>query len=124
MRNRIASCVAVSAIALFGCGGTSQPATADAPSSSDTWTNYAAGFFVSYCNSCHNAQDTTGRDYSIQADVAMDKTLMRCGVAAVQDPSWNCAASPAAKQFPIGSGPKPGDAERARIAAWLTAGAL
>ena len=47
---------------------------------------------------------------------------MRCGVAAVQDPSWNCGTSPSPRQFPIGNGPKPTDAERARLVAWITAG--
>lgn len=123
MRLRIVSCIAVFAIAVAGCSETGHPMTVDAPpASADTWPSYAAGFFVTYCNSCHNAQDTTGRDYSMQADVAKDMMVMRCGVAAVQDASWNCAASPAAKQFPIGSGPKPSDAERARIVAWITAG--
>jgi hypothetical protein len=47
---------------------------------------------------------------------------MRCGVAVTQDPSWNCSPSIAAKQFPIGNGAKPSDAERDRIVAWITAG--
>lgn len=96
--------------------------SSDGNVAADTWANYAAGFFVTYCVSCHNAQDSTGRDYDIQANVAKDKTPMRCGVAAAQDPTWNCAPSPVAKQFPIGNGPKPSDAERARIVAWITAG--
>jgi hypothetical protein len=116
MRKLLLSCVVMA-----GCSSSPSP-TPDAPAAADTWTSYAAGFFVTYCNSCHNSQDTTGRDFSLQAKVAADATAMRCGVAAVQDPSWNCAASPVAKQFPIGSGPKPTDAERARIVAWITAG--
>lgn len=103
-------------------GGDTESGSPDANVAADTWANYAAGFFVTYCVSCHNAQDSTGRDYDIQANVAKDKTPMRCGVAAVQDPTWNCASTPVAKQFPIGSGPKPSDAERARIVAWITAG--
>ena len=103
-------------------GGDAESGSSEAAVATDTWANYAAGFFVTYCVSCHNAQDTTGRDYDIQANVAKDKTPMRCGVAAAQDPTWNCAASPVAKQFPIGNGPKPSDAERARIVAWITAG--
>src|SRR5258708_5144799 len=108
-------------VALAGCSS-SAPATKDAPAASDTWNNYAAGFFVTYGNSCHNGRDTTGRDFSVQATVAANHTAMRCGVAAVQDPSWSCAASPVAKQFPVGPGPKPTDAERDRIVAWITAG--
>ena len=108
------------AVVVAGCSSHAAT-TADAPAS-DTWTSYAAGFFTTYCTSCHNAQDSTGRDFRVQATVAMDSMVMRCGVAAVQDPSWGCAASPVAKQFPIGTGPKPTDAERARIVAWITAG--
>jgi hypothetical protein len=104
-----------------GGNSDSSPST-DGTTTADSWANYAAGFFTTYCTSCHNPQDATGRDYNIQANVAKDKTAMRCGVAAAQDPSWNCAASPVAKQFPIGSGPKPTDAERARMVAWISAG--
>ena len=117
---------------LASCSSNASPvssstATADgaAPEGSvgaDTWINYAAGFFQTYCTDCHNAQDSTGRDYTVRADVAKDKDSMRCGVAATQDPAWNCAASPVARQFPIGTGPKPTDADRARIVAWIDAG--
>jgi hypothetical protein len=89
----------------------------------DTWASYAAGFFSTYCVSCHDAQDTTGRDFTQQSIVEANKLVIRCGVATAQDPSWGCASLPAAKQFPIGSGPKPSDAERTRIVAWITAGA-
>jgi hypothetical protein len=88
----------------------------------DTWTDYASGFFKSYCTECHNPQDSTGRDFNVQAKVEAEKSIVRCGVAVTQDPSWSCAPSPVAKQFPIGSGPKPSDAERARIVAWISAG--
>lgn len=124
MTNRTMPYVVVCTMAIFGCAS-NPAATTDAHSTdaaADTWTSYAAGFFVTYCNACHNAQDPAARDYSIQADVAKDKAIMRCGVAATQDASSNCASSPVAKQFPIGSGPKPTDAERARIVAWITAG--
>jgi hypothetical protein len=91
--------------------------------SADTWTNYASGFFTTYCVSCHDSSDSTGRNFTMQSKVEADKLTIRCGVAVAQDPSWKCAASPVAKQFPIGSGPKPSDAERTRIVAWITAGA-
>jgi hypothetical protein len=116
---------AVDVPAAIDSGGSndSSPST-DGITTADSWANYAAGFFTAYCTSCHNQRDTTGRDYNIQANVAKDKTSMRCGVAAVQDASWSCAASPVARQFPIGSGPKPTDTERARIVAWISAGEL
>lgn len=103
-------------------GGDDSGAAIDGVSTSDTWDNYARNFFTTYCTSCHNPQDPTGRDYNVRADVAKDKAAMRCGVATTQDPAWNCGPSPVAKQFPIGNGPKPSDAERARIVAWIVAG--
>ena len=94
----------------------------DGMATPDTWENYAKNFFATYCTSCHNPMDPTGRDYNIQVDVLSDKSAMRCGVASSQDPAWNCGPSPVAKQFPIGNGPKPSNAERARIVAWINAG--
>jgi hypothetical protein len=92
-------------------------------SATDTWQNYAATFFKTYCVACHNAQDPTGRDFDLQSSVENSKLGIRCGVAVSQDPSWKCSSSIAAKQFPIGTGPKPSDAERTRLVAWVTAGA-
>jgi predicted CXXCH cytochrome family protein len=123
----------VACVLLASCSASSPPATSAAPlagdggspegsTAGDTWTTYAAAFFQTYCTACHNAHDSTGRDYTVQANVAKDKEPMRCGVAAMQDPTWSCTASPAPRQFPIGSGPKPTDAERARIVAWIDAG--
>jgi hypothetical protein len=110
-----------------GTGGagtttTTTPATGDA--GGDTWTSYAQGFFATYCVECHDAADPTQRDYTKLADVMKDSAAIRCGVAAVKQPG--CGASPAPKQFPIsdasGTNPKPSDAERARIVAWIDAG--
>lgn len=89
----------------------------------DTWVSYAQGFFATYCTSCHDASDSTGRDFTMQSIVETNKLTIRCGVCVTQDTSWSCAASPVAKQFPIGTGPKPSDAERDRIVAWIGAGA-
>jgi hypothetical protein len=92
----------------------------------DTWDSWAQGFFTTYCVECHSASDTTGRDYTLKADVVRDKLEIRCGVSAMQDPSWSCNAFPPPKQFPIDNAtktnPKPTDAERARAVAWITAG--
>ena len=139
---RILKIMNVRFLALLGvvggaaCSSNSSPAPAGeatsdaAPSDSgaeasagDSWSSFAQGFFATYCTSCHNSADTTGRDFSVQANVEKEKLVIRCGVAVAQDPSWSCAASPAPKQFPIGTGPKPSDAERRRIVAWITAGA-
>jgi hypothetical protein len=100
-------------------------ASADAPGNADggdTWDSWAQGFFATYCVSCHGANDTTGRDFRSKPIVVMNRLVIRCGVATAQDPSWSCAASPMPGQFPIGTGPKPSDAERTRVVAWITAG--
>jgi hypothetical protein len=102
--------------------GAPGPSPSDAGATGDTWKSYAQAFFATYCTSCHDASDTTGRDYTVQSKVLKDAASMRCGVAVSQDPSWQCASFPPPKQFPIGSGPKPTDAERDRIVRWITAG--
>jgi hypothetical protein len=105
-------------------GGSAEASAADG---GDTWASWAQGFFATYCIECHAASDPTGRNYTIQANVERDKREIRCGVAAVQDPAWGCASFPPAKKFPIsdpaGTNPKPSDGERARVVAWITAGA-
>lgn len=88
----------------------------------DTWDSYAKGFFAKYCIECHaNAK----RDYNNLADVVRDSPLIRCGVASKKEPGCG-TSSPSPRQFPIsnvtGSNPKPTDAERDRIVAWLDAG--
>lgn len=93
----------------------------------DTWTNWASGFFVSYCVSCHNPGDAgdpagTSFDFELYTDVVTNAATIRCGVAVAQDPAWSCGAFPPPRQFPIGTGPKPSDAERGRLVAWIDAG--
>jgi hypothetical protein len=128
------------AFALFGSSACSSSSSSPAPSATadaggsaptddagssggDTWASYASGFATTYCVACHDAKDPKGRDYTLLANVQKEKNEVRCGVAVTQDPSWGCAAFPPAKQFPIGTGAKPTDADRARFVAWLTAGA-
>ena len=98
----------------------------DAPAETatgDTWESFGKGFFATYCVECH----TTGgkRDYSHSADVGRDAALIRCGTGPVKEPG--CGAFPGPKQFPIddstATNPKPTDAERARLVAWIDAGA-
>jgi hypothetical protein len=94
----------------------------------DTWTNWAnASFFQPYCDSCHTpggAGDPAGTnlDFTQYANVAANAAVVRCGVAAVQDPAWGCGPSPVAAQFPVGTGAKPSNGERARLVAWIDAG--
>jgi hypothetical protein len=96
----------------------------------DTWTNWASpDFFKLYCVSCHSSggegdPSGTNLDWTSYADVQMNANDIRCGVALAQDPSWNCPGSIVAKQFPIGSGPKPSDTERTRLVSWIDAGVV
>jgi hypothetical protein len=123
----------VTVLTLVACSSSSSPTASnpdgsasgdDGGGSGDTWQSWAQGFFAMYCVSCHNSTDTTGRDFSKQAIVVLNAPVIRCGVAVTQEASWNCDPQGAqAKQFPIGNGPKPTDAERNRVVAWLSAGA-
>jgi hypothetical protein len=135
---RVPALLAIATIA-GGCSSsaTTPPADAGVPADAstdavtaaeagDTWDSWAQGFFTQYCVECHSASDSTGRNYTLKADVVRDKLEIRCGVSATQDPSWMCGAFPPAKQFPIDdaakTNPKPTDAERSRAVAWITAG--
>lgn len=84
----------------------------------DTWTNYGQGFFGTYCVECH---DVTPRDFRSLEDVRANGDTIRCGVSDVA--LDGCDTWPPPRQFPIGDGPFPSDEERARIAAWIAAGA-
>jgi hypothetical protein len=130
---------------LLGCSPSTPPVDAGDDSSSamdspvqsdvateaagDTWVSYAQGFFQTYCDTCHMAGSSlepsmpSSLYFTSQSNVVNARFTIRCGVCATQDPTWSCPASPVAKQFPIGSGPFPSDADRNRIVAWLTAGA-
>jgi len=90
----------------------------------DTWDSYASGFFTTYCVECHGAGNPK-RDFTTPADVRRDEALIRCGVAPTL--LSGCSGTPAPKQFPIsnaaGTNPKPSDADRTRLVAWLEGGA-
>jgi hypothetical protein len=102
-----------------GGGGATGTGGKGGAATTDTWDDYAQGFFSSYCVECHNPMDAA-RDYNKLADVMRDAPAIRCGVAPVKESG--CGASPAPKQFPVGAGPKPSDDERARIVKWIEAG--
>jgi len=53
--------------------------------------------------------------------VTRDKAEIRCGVGTTV--YAGCASFPPPRQFPIGNGAKPSDAERERLVAWIEAGA-
>jgi hypothetical protein len=134
----------VAAAALIGCSGAATPqqplpdaAPVDAtigqsidlasnPASdlatvAPTWSNFAQGFFATYCVQCHGPGNTK-RDYSQYSQVSRDAATIACGVNPGPDPLQNCAAFPPPRQFPIGTGPFPSDDDRRRILDWIAAG--
>jgi cytochrome c5 len=119
-------------LALVACSSTSEPGTGAATSTGgaggssadaagqDTWTNFGEAFFAKYCVSCHDGSITG--DFRSYADVVTHQTDIRCGIATTSLSGCQNAKYPP-RQFPIGSGPKPSDDERARVVAWIDAGA-
>ena len=118
---------------LSGAGGTPGQAGAGGQAGSasstdgggDTWDSYAKGFFATYCVSCHN-DDNTGvatRDYHLLANVTKEKVGIACGVSTPATYARRgCAGFPPARQFPVGNGPKPTDADRDRLVRWIDSG--
>jgi cytochrome c553 len=109
-------------------GGADASASPDTASSADTWETFAKGFFASFCISCHDddKKGVAARDYHQLANVMKEKAEIACGVASSQA-AWTqrgCKGFPPARQFPVGTGPKPTDAERDRLLRWIDAGAL
>jgi hypothetical protein len=93
----------------------------------DTWETYAKGFMQTYCVSCHNDDNEgdSARDYHSLDVVKMEGDEIACGLAKSQE-VWTargCSGFPPARQFPVGDGPKPEDADRDRLIAWIDAGA-
>lgn len=109
-----------------GCGSDDPNVAADAAvvleidaQVADTWTSFASGFIETYCHDCHGPGDAL-RDYSLLSSVQDERAKIRCGVS--PDSLEGCSIS--ARQFPIGSGPKPEDDERRRLVQWIDNGAL
>jgi hypothetical protein len=123
--------VAPAVLAAFtACSSANPPhetGTDGVDAAADTWRSYAQTFFATYCVECHDASNATGRDFTRYTVVFQNAAEIRCGVAPAQDPAWSCSSSLPVKQFPIDdathSNPKPSDAERARLAAWINSGA-
>jgi hypothetical protein len=98
----------------------------DSAPSTDTWGSWAQSFTTTYCSTtCHSPTGSGAGggmyDFTQYANVYTNRAVIRCGVSAVALPG--CPASPPPKQFPIAA-PYPTDAERARMVAWIDAGAL
>jgi hypothetical protein len=118
------------ASATGGQGGGGQGGSGGSPDGgagmAETWDSFAKGFFATYCVSCHN-DDKKGdatRDYHLMANVVKEKAEIACGVSKGQA-DWSkrgCTAFPPARQFPVGGGPKPTDAERDRLVRWIDSG--
>tara|TARA_R110002096_G_scaffold436100_2_gene667794 strand:+ start:46081 stop:46542 length:462 start_codon:yes stop_codon:yes gene_type:complete len=121
----IAAFAMVLILAQGACGSDDTDTAADATvatpvdaSTQDTWTSFASGFFEAYCSECHGPGDAL-RDYSLLPMVESEAAKIRCGVSA--DSLAGCSIP--ARQFPIGSGPKPTDEERLRLVQWIEDGA-
>lgn len=117
---------AASGAAASGVQRTASASAGTAAASGDTWDSYAQGFFAEYCVSCHN-DDQMGdaaRDFHLRAAVDAESSEIACGLSkSTQD--WSargCTGFPPARQFPIGNGAKPSDADRDRLIAWIDAG--
>jgi hypothetical protein len=121
----VAACSSSSASSGTGAQD-SGPAWAPDGPDTDTWASWGLGFFTKYCVECHSANDSKGLNFGVHSVVTTNKDAIRCGVCVQQQASWGCAAVPAAKQFPIsdpaGTNPKPSDAERDRVVAWIGVG--
>jgi hypothetical protein len=98
--------------------------TATETSAPDGWDSFAKSFMTKYCVECHATGSTT-RNYTTIDHVKRDQAKIRCGVATTK--LSGCGTWPPPKQFPIENAtktnPKPTDAERTRLVAWLDAGA-
>lgn len=99
------------------------PDAADAApeAGADTWATFAEGWFDTYCVNCHGVGNTR-RDYTTLADVQRDADRIRCGVTPTALPECD-GSGLRPRQFPVGTGPRPSDAERTRLLEWLAAGA-
>jgi len=105
------------ASAMSGTGGS--PSESEA--GGDTWSNFAQTFFAKYCVSCHDGQAGINGDFRNLSDVTAHEADIRCGIATSVLHGCDQSRYPP-RQFPIGTGPKPTDAERTRVVAWIDAG--
>jgi hypothetical protein len=119
----VGSSNATSASTATASASTTAQASSSTGAQADTWTSFASDFMTTYCHECHGSGDAS-RDYSLLATVMDESAEIRCGVAAVRPA--DCTGFPPPKQFPIPNGandnPKPTDADRDRLVAWIEAG--
>lgn len=99
-----------------------------------TWDGWAGAFVRDYCTECHQpSAPCGGSGCHAPGDPALfdfhDKTaftsradIIQCGIATVQDPTWNCSGV-STKEFPIvGDNPLPVDEQRDIMVGWIDAG--
>ena len=110
---------------LVACGGSSGGAKPDAAAGVDIWTSWVQSFTATYCAATCHAPGGSGvkggaLDFTMYDKVYANRAEIRCGVTAVA--LSDCTGFPPPKQFPIAA-PYPSDADRARMVAWIEAGA-
>lgn len=81
-----------------------------------TWSNFAEGFFATYCVSCHSPQGRASADFGQYEVVTRRLNAIRCGVA--PELLDNCQGEHPPGWFPIGPGPQPSDEERWKLVEW------
>jgi hypothetical protein len=100
-----------------------------------TWDGWAGEFVRAYCvpchsptapcggNGCHASGDPTVIDFRDKQAITDRAPVIRCGIAAQQDPAWSCGST-TPKTFPKvkGYNPIPLDDQRAVMVGWFDAG--
>lgn len=113
------------AAAVGGSAGSSGSG-GQAGAASDSWDSYAKGFMTTYCVSCHDddKQGSATRDYHMLGAVKAESSEIACGLtkSMVDWTARGCSGFPPARQFPVGNGAKPSDAERDRLIQWIDGG--
>jgi hypothetical protein len=111
------------AVVVVACGDNGEASSVDANVGADapplTWTSFAQDFMETYCYACHGPGDAM-RDFSQLSMVRAEKDKIRCGVS----PTALSGCTIPAGQFPVGTGPKPSDAERNQLVQWIDEGTV
>ena len=98
---------------------TDEPTDTSTEETGDTWTNFGAAWVDQYCVQCHASGNS---DYTTHAGVQSDLDVIACGVSLVDRDG--CGSWPGPGGFPApGALAEPSDDERARLVAWIDAGA-